>query len=297
MVNGSCGTASGVTVINAPSYNLCTSGAPSTVISGSGYWTWNCNGSNGGSNTNCSAPKENTAYTINFTSDTPAVHPGENTTINWNTINMLSCTSSWGGNSLSGSYATPALTADTTYSLTCKDKNNTDVTRSLTILVGAQITASGAIGNFTITQSIPGVEYSETPISLAYLNDHIAGSKGQINVSNGHLSLQGQRIRLYGINMSAGSSLPTKSDAENIAKRLKKEGFNAVRLISFDRPIDPSPNPGTPTLVSYRQQGILNADRSTFNTTALDYFDYFIYQLQQNGIYIHMTILNSRIFP
>ncbi len=54
-VNGVCGTANGVAVSSKPTANLCSSGA-GTTVSGSGPWTWSCQGSNGGSNASCSAP-------------------------------------------------------------------------------------------------------------------------------------------------------------------------------------------------------------------------------------------------
>jgi hypothetical protein len=53
-VNGTCGSASGGTFSTAPSTNLCSTGAASTM-NGSGPWTWSCRGSNGGSDANCSA--------------------------------------------------------------------------------------------------------------------------------------------------------------------------------------------------------------------------------------------------
>ncbi len=54
-VNGVCGSASGVAVTTAPTTNLCNAGN-STAVSGTGPWTWTCNGINGGTNANCSAP-------------------------------------------------------------------------------------------------------------------------------------------------------------------------------------------------------------------------------------------------
>lgn len=55
MQNGVCGSANGVGVTSAPSSNLCSSGT-ATTVSGSGPWSWNCNGANGGTNASCSAP-------------------------------------------------------------------------------------------------------------------------------------------------------------------------------------------------------------------------------------------------
>lgn len=54
-VNGMCGSADGVAAPSAPSSNLCSAGTASAV-SGSGPWSWTCNGANGGSDMSCSAP-------------------------------------------------------------------------------------------------------------------------------------------------------------------------------------------------------------------------------------------------
>jgi len=58
-VNGTCGSANGVTVASAPTANLCSIGNASSVSDNNGFgaWTWGCNGSNGGTNVSCSAPK------------------------------------------------------------------------------------------------------------------------------------------------------------------------------------------------------------------------------------------------
>jgi hypothetical protein len=54
-VNGQCGSASGGTFSTKPTSNLCSAGTAGTV-SGSGPWTWTCNGLNGGSDSpTCSA--------------------------------------------------------------------------------------------------------------------------------------------------------------------------------------------------------------------------------------------------
>jgi len=54
-INGSCGSANGSSTTTAPTTNLCSAGA-ATTVSGAGPWTWSCNGSNGGTNASCSAP-------------------------------------------------------------------------------------------------------------------------------------------------------------------------------------------------------------------------------------------------
>jgi len=54
-VNGVCGASNGVAIISAPTTNLCSSGVP-TSVSGSGPWSWSCDGTSGGSDVSCSAP-------------------------------------------------------------------------------------------------------------------------------------------------------------------------------------------------------------------------------------------------
>jgi len=54
VVNGACGASSGASFYVAPSSNLCSNGSFSSVT-GSGPWSWFCNGSYGGTNASCSA--------------------------------------------------------------------------------------------------------------------------------------------------------------------------------------------------------------------------------------------------
>ena len=53
-VNGVCGSSNGKILTGAPAADLCTAGTPSAVT-GSGPWSWNCNGLYGGTNASCSA--------------------------------------------------------------------------------------------------------------------------------------------------------------------------------------------------------------------------------------------------
>jgi len=52
---GACGSANGVATSTAPTTNLCAAGTP-TPVTGTGPWTWSCDGSAGGTNASCSAP-------------------------------------------------------------------------------------------------------------------------------------------------------------------------------------------------------------------------------------------------
>jgi M6 family metalloprotease-like protein/uncharacterized repeat protein (TIGR02543 family) len=64
-VNGVCGISNGGTFTTAPSIDLCTSGITSGV-SGSGPWSWSCNGEYGGTTAACSAAIQ--TYSVVFQS-------------------------------------------------------------------------------------------------------------------------------------------------------------------------------------------------------------------------------------
>jgi hypothetical protein len=57
-VNGVCGSANGVAVLQRPIANLCSAGSGS-VATGVGPWSWSCSGANGGSTASCAAPLAN----------------------------------------------------------------------------------------------------------------------------------------------------------------------------------------------------------------------------------------------
>ena len=54
-VNGVCGTANGSTFTAIPTANLCSSIGTASTVSGTGPWSWICNGSYGGTSSTCSA--------------------------------------------------------------------------------------------------------------------------------------------------------------------------------------------------------------------------------------------------
>jgi len=62
-VNGACGAVSGQTLTAAPTSGLCSAGTPS-ALSGSGPWTWTCQGQNSGTNAGCNANIQ--TYALNF---------------------------------------------------------------------------------------------------------------------------------------------------------------------------------------------------------------------------------------
>jgi hypothetical protein len=97
----------------------------------------------------------------------------------------------------------------------------------------------------------------------------------------GNFILNGKRLKLIGFNM-AYQSVPVKEDADKIVGRMRKMGVNVVRL-QFDQ--------NFPRGIFHNQPGT-----RTFNPDVLDQLDYFIYKLKNNGIYVDLILMVSRIY-
>ncbi len=101
---------------------------------------------------------------------------------------------------------------------------------------------------------------------------------------NGKFSVDNNPIRFWGTNLVGDGAFPTKSKAWFIAGRLRKMGFNLIRLHHLDNP--------------WSTQSIFNYGQSTrqLNTTTLDRLENIISELKKNGIYIDMNLNVSRTF-
>jgi hypothetical protein len=113
-----------------------------------------------------------------------------------------------------------------------------------------------------------------------------AGKFGPVHAGkNGHLYTGDRRIRFFGVNTCFGASFPSKKDAGKVAARMAKFGINVVRFHHMD--MFPFPQ-------GIRARGA--AGTGTLDHEALDRLDYFIAQLQRNGIYANLNLLVSRPF-
>ena len=102
---------------------------------------------------------------------------------------------------------------------------------------------------------------------------------------DGHLGVDGRRVRLLGVNCCAAAAWPDKADAPKIAARLAKFGVNAVRFHHLE--------------AQWTRPHLLRYDRRTsrqFNPDVLDRLDYFVAQLKKHGIYLDLNLLVSRRF-
>lgn len=90
------------------------------------------------------------------------------------------------------------------------------------------------------------------------------------------------RVRLYGINLSFATNFPSDADAVRLAKRLRKLGFNAVRLHHMDTSPGTQDNPPRSLLTP--------GPYPSFNPTALARLRNFIGVLRQEGIYVNLNL-------
>lgn len=129
-------------------------------------------------------------------------------------------------------------------------------------------------------------EWDDAQPSLVDLSGRLerpAGKKGFITVKDGHLSLKGERIRLFGVNLCFGACFPRKEDADKIAAHMAKLGVACVRFHHMDTQRVPD--------------GMIRADGKTIDTAMLDRFDYFVAALKARGIYVDINLHVGRVYP
>lgn len=106
-----------------------------------------------------------------------------------------------------------------------------------------------------------------------------------VSINNdGNFSTNGKQIRFWGANIVADGAFPDKNKAWFIAGRLRKMGFNLIRLHHLDN------NWGGGSLFEYGK------DTRHLNTVTLDKLEYLISKLKNNGIFINMNLNVSRTF-
>lgn len=129
--------------------------------------------------------------------------------------------------------------------------------------------------------------WDSAPVDVSFLNHKPAGRHGFVTVRDGRFVLEetGEEIRFWGTNFSAGANFPTHEQSELIARRLAQFGINMVRTHHADAP--------------WAERHLFRADADNtreFDPENLDRFDYLIYCLKQEGIYIYLDQLVHRHF-
>ena len=119
-------------------------------------------------------------------------------------------------------------------------------------------------------------------VNFTGLSNHAAGSKGFVEIKDGHFYVGDERIRFFGVSVCSASAFPSKKLAEQIAEDLARHGVNCVRLHHMDWP-------GDEMIFEDFRDNTLNLDAEK-----LDRMDYFVHQLEQRGIYINFNTHVSR---
>jgi hypothetical protein len=120
---------------------------------------------------------------------------------------------------------------------------------------------------------------------VSFLLDKPAGTKGFVQIKNGHLADgAGKRLRIWGVNSSFTSSTPSKEVAHDVAAHLARFGVNCIRVHHLD----------------WRApRGIIDStqrDSRHLDPVLLDRLDYFIAELKKQGVYVNLNLNVARSF-
>ncbi len=165
----------------------------------------------------------------------------------------------------------------------------TERTFTVTTREGLQpvLDAAAVTDAYDQSQWVPfTLPWDKAPVDLSWLNDKPAGKHGRLVVRDGHFYFEdGTPARFWGTCFSAGANFPTHEQAEKIARRLASFGVNIVRTHHAD--------------AYWAERNFFGKgakDTRHFDPEALDRFDYLIYCLEREGIYIYLDQLVNRKF-
>ncbi len=116
------------------------------------------------------------------------------------------------------------------------------------------------------------------PLRAIAANDFVAATP------SGEFAVQDSPLRFFGTNLVADGAFPAKNEAPFIAGRLRKFGFNLVRMHHLDNPWS--------AMSLFEPSG----DTRHLNPQTLDRLEYLIAQLKANGVYVNMNLHVSRTF-
>jgi len=140
---------------------------------------------------------------------------------------------------------------------------------------------SGAAAEDFVPFVIPAKPNPDSLIAVASTKP-INTDSDRLVASSGHFYRGGERVRLWGVNLSFGANLPTHEDAPCIAARLAAAGVNAVRCHHTDTAQFP--------------RGLWDSnDAKRLSPEALDRLDYFIDQLARYGICVDINLHIGRV--
>ena len=118
---------------------------------------------------------------------------------------------------------------------------------------------------------------------FSFLN-HALRPADRVVVRNGHFCRagDGQRVRMFGVNLAFGANFPEPADAPRIARRLRRLGVNLVRLHHLDTRPDRRPEDTGSTLT--------RGPYPTLNPVSIARMRNFLNALKAEGIYVNLNL-------
>ncbi len=148
---------------------------------------------------------------------------------------------------------------------------------------------SGLKGKKTIPYTLP---WDDMPIDLSfvYANEKPAGKHGFLKaVEDKFMFEDGTEARFWGTCFNSAQCFPSHDHSEKVARRLAKIGVNIVRFHQMDGEW------ATPNIFQF-SRGKNPDNTQSFDPESLDRFDYLIYCLKKEGIYVYLDLLTYRRF-
>jgi hypothetical protein len=126
---------------------------------------------------------------------------------------------------------------------------------------------------------------NSSDVNASFLLDAPAGKDGFVRVKDGHLAAaDGRRLRLWGVNISLGPILRSKTLAEGMAANLSRLGINCVRIMSLE---------------STTWESIFDKTRNDtqhIDPAKIDAVDLFVSELKKRGIYVAVPLNVGRMY-
>lgn len=125
--------------------------------------------------------------------------------------------------------------------------------------------------------------------SMAHLINAPAGKNGFVRVENGRFVNDFGPVRLNATNLTGPANFPSHGQADSLAARLARFGFNCVRLHYMDSPYG--------NFLLRKEPGIIAEDSKTqrdIDPSQMDKLDYLISVFKKRGIYVDINLHVAR---
>ncbi|MBZ0258199.1 hypothetical protein K8I31_19190, partial [bacterium] len=126
--------------------------------------------------------------------------------------------------------------------------------------------------------------WDAAPVDVSFLLDAPAGQHGFLGVKGDQFIFEdGTRARFWGTTVTGSGCFPSQAMAPKIADRIARLGFNLVRFHWMD--------------AAWAQPPLIERDDNgnpMLNPEALDRLDFFLFQLENRGVYAFFDGLDAR---